>query len=81
MSADLVVEPVIDRRGRNQFLNLPAEIYKDYPHWVPPLRRDMLELLGPKSTFRDRGRIELFSGQAGRPPGRAHRRHSRPSIQ
>lgn len=71
MAADLVVEPVVDRRSRNQFLSLPDAIYRDYPNYVPPLRRDLIELFGPKSSFRERGRIQLFlAKRAGRPVGR-----------
>ncbi|HFB98112.1 MAG TPA: N-acetyltransferase, partial [Bryobacterales bacterium] len=46
--ADIRVEPVQSRRDQRQFLELPWELYRGDPNWVPPLRRYQQELLGFK---------------------------------
>ncbi len=42
----VVVKPVVSRRDRKDFLNLPWKLYRDDPNWVPPLRSNLVELLG-----------------------------------
>ncbi|RIK85906.1 MAG: N-acetyltransferase [Planctomycetota bacterium] len=43
--AHLEVVPVESRRQRKLFFNLPWELYRGDPHWVPPLRMAQKELL------------------------------------
>lgn len=46
MNQDRVeVIPVSSRRDRKRFFNLPWELYRNDPNWVPPLRLNQLELL------------------------------------
>lgn len=84
--ADVVVKPVASRGERKQFLQLPWELYRNDPNWIPPLLMNQKELLGYKHhPFYDDAEIQTFLAmQDGRPVGRiaaivnhAHnRRHS-----
>ena len=40
-----------DRRNQKAFINFPFELYKDNPHWVPPLRIDMRKIFKPVYPF------------------------------
>lgn len=42
----VVVEPVVSRRDKRQFVDLPWALYRQDPNWVPPLRMNQEELLG-----------------------------------
>jgi len=42
------VIPLTTARERRAFVNLPWQLYKDDPNWVPPLRVDMANTLKPK---------------------------------
>lgn len=42
----LTIRPVESRRDRRQFVQLPWSIYRDDPYWIPPLRRNLEELVG-----------------------------------
>jgi hypothetical protein len=37
-----------DRRRARQFLQLPSLVYRDFPHWVPPLARQASAQLDPR---------------------------------
>ena len=42
----IVVSPVQDKAGRDRFIRVPWSIFRNDPHWVPPLmmeRRDHLD--------------------------------------
>jgi len=48
-------------RDRNEFIELPYRLYRDDPNWVPPLRRDVRELIDPeKHPFHQHATVELF---------------------
>ena len=42
----LIVEAVRSRRQRKTFLDLPGQLYRDAPLWVPPLRHEEMGLIG-----------------------------------
>lgn len=48
MPDSLRCHPVESRRHQKEFLNLEYEVYKDDPHWVPPLWMTRRELVGFK---------------------------------
>lgn len=49
------------RRRRMEFIKMPWELYRDDPHWVPPLIADQREFLNPKrGVFFDHGEARLF---------------------
>lgn len=55
------VVPVRDRRLLRKFIDLPYQLYRDNPYWVPPLRRDVAQILSPrKSPFFEHGQIQPF---------------------
>ena len=43
--AEIEVEAVDSRRALNEFIELPYALYRHHPHWVPPLRMAVRELL------------------------------------
>ena len=60
------VEPVISRRDRREFVELAFRLYRNDPNWVPPLRRDVYELIDPKRhPFHLHAAVELFLARDG----------------
>src|ERR1041385_6415231 len=43
--ADIEVAAVDSKRALNEFIELPYTLYRNHPHWVPPLRMAVRELL------------------------------------
>ena len=70
MSA-LVIEPVKSWWQRRQFLNLPWDIYKGDPNWIPPLRGNQKEMLNYSyNPFYDDAENQTFLAKRdGRPVG------------
>lgn len=66
------VQPVESRRQQKQFFELPWKLYADDPHWVPPLRKNQLELLGYKpNPFHADADMQTFVAlRDGQPCGR-----------
>jgi GNAT superfamily N-acetyltransferase len=44
--SDLTIKPVESRRDQKQFLQLAWTLYRDDENWIPPLRRNLEELVG-----------------------------------
>lgn len=67
----LQVSPANKKQVR-QFLDLPFRIYKDSPHWVPPLEMDMAAITNPKKhPFYKYGQADFFlATRNGQPIGR-----------
>jgi GNAT superfamily N-acetyltransferase len=61
-----------DRKALKPFLDLPYELYGNNPHWVPPLRIAVKELLDrQKHPFYANAEAEFFlARRSGRPLGR-----------
>jgi GNAT superfamily N-acetyltransferase len=70
--AQLEVVPVDSRRLRKQFFNLPWDLYRGDPHWIPPIRLVQKELLGFRHhPFYDDAEIRNFLAlEDGKPVGR-----------
>jgi GNAT superfamily N-acetyltransferase len=70
--SDLVVQPVSSRSQRKEFLELPWQLYRGDPNWIPPLRDHQKEMVGyRRHPFYDRNRIQTFLAyRGGRPCGR-----------
>ncbi|MEZ5742304.1 MAG: N-acetyltransferase [Sphingomonadaceae bacterium] len=68
----LVVEPVTSKRDRKEFIDLAYRLNADLPHWVPPLRMDIEELLNEKKNpFFEHAEMQLFlARRAGKVVGR-----------
>jgi len=59
--SELVVQSVVTRRQKRQFLQFPWTLYRGDPYWVPPLRRNQEELVGYRShPFYDRNLVQTF---------------------
>lgn len=58
---DIQIYPVASKTDEDAFIELPYRLYAQDPHWVPPLRRDVRELLDrAKNPFFDHARMQLF---------------------
>lgn len=68
----LEIVAVATRRERKLFFNLPWDLYRDDPHWVPPLRIVQKELLNYRyHPFFDDAEIQTFVAlRDGKPCGR-----------
>jgi len=78
MIAGLTIRRISDRRGRKRFLDLPFVLYRDRPHWVPPLRRAQAKILAGGTAFFDRAEMALFLAErGGRSAGRIAAIHNR----
>lgn len=69
---NLVIQPVATRREKKQFLELPWQINRHDPQWVPPLRGNQAELVGYKHhPFYDDAEGQTFLAlRDSRPVGR-----------
>ncbi len=65
------IQPLRNAREKRIFLTFPWRIYKDDPHWVPPLLPDRAKVIDPeKGAFFKRGEAECFiAWQDGKPVG------------
>ncbi len=76
--ADVVVKPVISKRDRRAFLELPWSLYQSDPNWIPPLLQNQKELLGfwdllspRRHPFHDHAELATFvAWRDGYPRGR-----------
>ncbi len=66
------VSPVGGRADRRAFIDLPFRLYRDDPLWVPPLKRDVADLISPTHPFHRHADVELFLARntSGRVVGR-----------
>jgi GNAT superfamily N-acetyltransferase len=60
------VRPIELPRDAKAFINVWWPIYANYPHWVPPLRMDILRFLDPKrNPFFDTAEVQCFIAYRG----------------
>jgi GNAT superfamily N-acetyltransferase len=80
MASGVTVEPVSTRRERTRFIELPFDLYRDQPLWVPPLKLERRLFLGRRTNaFFTHGEAQYFLAlRDGRPVGRisAHVNHA-----
>jgi len=51
----------IDKSGHKAFVELPFRLYRDDPHWVPPLKSEVYGLITPgKNPWFSHGEAQLF---------------------
>jgi hypothetical protein len=61
MMQDLQIIAVDKRAEKKRFLNFPWTLYRDNPHWIPPIRLDQKELLGYRyHAFYEENEIRTF---------------------
>ncbi|WP_413069362.1 N-acetyltransferase [Sphingomonas sp. 1P08PE] len=70
--AAVTIRPVLTKRDRKAFVELPFRLYADDPHWVPPLKSEALGLITPeKNGWFSHAKAQLFlAEQDGRVVGR-----------
>ena len=57
----LTLRPVLTKADRKAFIDLPFRLYRDDPHWVPPLKREALGLITPeKNGWFSHAKARLF---------------------
>ena len=66
MTQKPTIAPVTNKRQKREFIDLAYRINARDPHWVPPLRVDVEELLNPaKNPFFEHAEVELFLARRG----------------
>jgi hypothetical protein len=50
MSSPVIIEQVQAKRGMTEFVKFPFELYRNDPHWVPPLIEERLDVFNPKKN-------------------------------
>ena len=76
------VIPVESRRDRRQFFNLPWDLYRGDPNWIPPIRIVQKELLNFRPhPFYDDGGDSQFPRPSRRQASRPHRGDRQPRSQ
>ena len=70
--ATLTIRPIESKRDRKTFIDLPFRLYRNDPHWVPPLKGEALGLLTPeKNGWFSHAKAQLFLAEEdGRVVGR-----------
>ena len=62
----MVVQPVVSRRDRREFLQLQRDLYRDDPNWVPPIWSEQKKLLNFKPhPFYDDAEGQTFLARQG----------------
>ncbi|MCW1428687.1 N-acetyltransferase [Novosphingobium sp. JCM 18896] len=65
-SAEVSILPVTTKADRKAFIDLAYRLNASDPHWVPPLRADVEELLNPaKNPFFEHAEVQLFLAYRG----------------
>ena len=65
-ASPLVVAPVETRADLRCFVDLPWSIYRDDPHWVPPLKRDVRAAFNPdKHPFHRHSEAQPYLARRG----------------
>ena len=58
---DIVIEPVSTKAQTKEFIDIAYKLNADDPHWVPPLKSEMLNLITPgKNPFFEHARVKFF---------------------
>jgi GNAT superfamily N-acetyltransferase len=63
---DITIKPVRSDKELKDFIDLPWRVYKDFPHWVPPLKKEVKEILDTSIyPFWQHAERELFIAYKG----------------
>jgi hypothetical protein len=70
--SEIIVKPVVDKRGRDDFLQVPFTVFADDPQWVAPLFLERYDHLNPrKNPYFQHAEVQLFVAyKNGKPVGR-----------
>ncbi|WP_379554114.1 N-acetyltransferase [Qipengyuania sp. DGS5-3] len=65
-SAEIIITPVNDKKGRSAFVDLGRKFAAQTPHSVPQLKSEQMELINPdKNPFFGHAHVELFIAYRG----------------
>jgi hypothetical protein len=65
-SAPVTIRPVETKKDRQAFVDFAWEVYKDDPHWVPPLKDEVHGLITPgKNPWFEHARAQLWLAERG----------------
>lgn len=59
-TAAIQIRAVTTPADRELFLDVPARVYANDPHWVPPLRSDVASQFAPTNPFFQYGKLQQF---------------------
>ena len=63
---EIAIIPVTNKRERAEFVDLAYRLNAGDPNWVPPLRKEALELVTPgKNPFFEHAEVQLFIARRG----------------
>lgn len=66
---DIIVKQVSSDKELKDFIDLPWKVYKNFPHWVPPLKKEVKEMLDTNVyPFWQHAERELFIAYKGSEP-------------
>ncbi len=66
MSADIVVTPVSTKAQVKQFVDIAYQLNADDPHWVPPLKSEVMNIITPgKNPFFEHADVQFFLAKCG----------------
>ncbi|MEO1170245.1 MAG: N-acetyltransferase [Pseudomonadota bacterium] len=69
MTAEIAVRPVTGKAELKRFVDIAYRLNRGDPHWVPPLRSDVFELLNrDKNPFYEHATVQLFLAWRGNTP-------------
>jgi GNAT superfamily N-acetyltransferase len=69
MAQKIEITPVTSKKDLRAFVRFPWKIYKDDPHWVPPLITDRVkQLSSEQNSERLKGRLSLYLARRGKEP-------------
>jgi hypothetical protein len=65
-SAPLTIRPVVTKKDKKAFVDFAWEVYRDDPHWVPPLKDEVHGLITPgKNPWFEHARAQLWLAERG----------------
>jgi hypothetical protein len=65
-SASVTIRPVVTKKDRQAFVDFAWEVYKDDPHWVPPLKDEVHGLITPgKNPWFEHAKAQLWVAERG----------------
>jgi hypothetical protein len=65
-SAPVTIRPLVTKKDKKQFVDFAWEVYKDDPHWVPPLKDEVHGLITPgKNPWFEHGKAQLWLAERG----------------
>src|SRR5881392_3501043 len=65
-TAPITIRPVATKKDRKAYVDYAWEVYKDDPHWVPPLKDEVHGLITPgKNPWFEHARAQLWLAERG----------------